>query len=71
MEVLVVRKLVTGMRAEGWPQWPAPVWLGKGKGRDGKGGGGAIVGNESKNFASWRVAVEESRIRNNRSCKMK
>ena len=35
MEVLVVRKLVTGMRAEGWPQWPAPVWLGKGKGRRG------------------------------------
>ena len=67
----MVRKLVTGMRAEGWPQWPAPVWLGKGKGRDGKGGGGAIVGNESKNSASWRVAVEEFRIRNNRSCKMK
>ena len=43
MEVLVVRKLVTGMRAEGWPAR-----------RGGKGGGGgAIVGNESKNFASW------------------
>ena len=36
-----VRKLVTGMRTEGWPV------EGEGEGE------GAIVGNELKNFASW------------------